>query len=63
MPESFLKPLDYTPEKVIRPDCHPTLRKYANMPSNSTTETDPGYALYPSSRQMVPVFDEIELKK
>ena len=26
MPNSFLKPFDYTVEKVIRSDCHPTLR-------------------------------------
>ena len=26
MPDSFLKPFDYTIEKVIRSDCHPTLR-------------------------------------
>lgn len=63
MPNSFLKPLDYLSEKVIRADCHPTLRKYASMPDNTTTEVDPAFALYPLRRDIVPVFDEIEVKR
>lgn len=63
MPQSFLKPLDYTVEKVIRADCHPTLREYVSLPATSSTEVDPEYQLYPSTRQMVPIRDEIELKK
>lgn len=63
MPQSFLKPFDYTVEKVIRSDCHPTLREYSALPANSSTEVDPEYQLYPSARTMVPIRDEIELKK
>lgn len=63
MPQTFLKPFDYTVEKVIRSDCHPTLREYCSLPPSSSTEVDPEYQLYPSNRQMVPVRDEIELKK
>ena len=63
MPQSFLKPLDYAAEKVIRADCHPTLREYKALPGTSSTEVDPEYQLYPSARTMVPIRDEIELKK
>jgi hypothetical protein len=63
MPASFLKPFDYTVEKVIRSDCHPSLRDYVCLPATSSTEVDPEYQLYPSSRTMVPIRDEIELKK
>ena len=62
-PETFKKPLDYTIEKVIRSDCHPTLREYKSLPATSSTEVDPEYQLYPSERRMVPIRDEIELKK
>lgn len=63
MPQSFLKPLDYAAEKVIRADCHPTLREFKALPATSSTEVDPEYQLYPSERRMVPIRDEIELKK
>ncbi len=63
MPQSFLKPLDYAAEKVIRADCHPTLREFKALPGTSSTEVDPEYQLYPSARTMVPIRDEIELKK
>ena len=63
MPDSFLKPFDYTVEKVIRADCHPTLREYVSLPGTSSTEVDPEYQLYPSERKMIPIRDEIELKK
>ena len=43
MPQSFLKPFDYTVEKVIRSDSHPTLREYSSLPANSSTEVDPEY--------------------
>ena len=62
MPDSFLKPFDYNVDKVIRSDCHPTIRKYASMPPNTSTEVDPEYSLYPAIREMVPILDEIELK-
>ena len=63
MPQSFLKPFDYSVEKVIRADCHPTLREYSAIPNTSSTEVDAEYALYPTTRNMVPIRDEIELKK
>ena len=53
MPQSFLKPLDYTVEKVLRSDQHPTLREYVSMPATSSTEVDPEYQLYPMQRAMV----------
>ena len=43
MPNSFLKPFDYTIEKVIRSDAHPTLRDFASLPATSSTEVDPEY--------------------
>lgn len=63
MPQSFLKPFDYSVEKVIRADCHPTLREYVALPATSSTEIDPEYSLYPAERKMAPIRDEIELKK
>ena len=63
MPQSFLKPFDYTIEKVIRSDCHPTLREYNSLAATSSTEVDPEYQLYPAPRTMCPIRDEIELKK
>lgn len=33
------------------------------MPATSSTEVDPEYQLFPLKRQMVPIRDEIELKK
>ena len=63
MPDSFLKPFDYTVEKVIRSDCHPTLRQYSTLAGTSSTEVDAEYQLYPSTRTMIPIRDEIELKK
>ena len=43
MPQTFLKPIDYPVEKVIRADCHPTLREYVSMPGTSSTQVDPEY--------------------
>ena len=63
MPQSFLKPLDYTVEKVLRSDQHPTLREYVSMPATSSTEVDPECQLYPMQRAMVYQHDEIELRK
>ena len=40
MPQTFLKPFDYSVEKVIRADCHPTLREYCSLPATSSTEVD-----------------------
>ena len=62
MPNSFLKPFDYTISKVIRSDSHPTLRDFVSLPANSSTEVDPEYQLYPTARNMIRIRDEIELK-
>lgn len=50
MPASFLKPLDYSVELVIRADQHPTLREYHRLPGTSSTEVDAEFNLYPSVR-------------
>ena len=50
MPSTFLKPLDYSVELVIRADQHPTLREYHKLPGTSSTEVDPEFNLYPSIR-------------
>lgn len=58
MPASFVKPLDYSIDLLVR--THPTLRQYqGQMPC---TEVDPEYHLYPSKRERVMPKDEIELK-
>ena len=43
MPDSFLKPFDFNVEKVIRSDCHPTLRQYSALAGTSSTEVDAEY--------------------
>jgi len=50
MPSSFLKPLDYSVDLVLRGDRHPTLREYVALPGSSSTEVDPEFALYPLRR-------------
>lgn len=62
MPQSFLKPLDYSVDLVLRGDRHPTLREFVSLPGCSTTEVDPEFALYPLRRQRVEQKDEIEMK-
>jgi hypothetical protein len=62
MPESFLKPLDYSVDLVLRGDRHPSLREFVGLPSASTTEVDPEFALYPLKRLRIEQKDEIELK-
>lgn len=62
MPESFLKPLDYSVDLVLRGDRHPSLREFVGLPSASTTEVDPEFALYPLKRPRIEQKDEIELK-
>jgi hypothetical protein len=62
MPQSFLKPLDYSVDLILRGDRHPTLREFVSLPGCSTTEVDPEFALYPLRRQRVEQKDEIELK-
>jgi len=62
MPESFLKPLDYSVDLVLRGDRHPSLREFVGLPGASSTEVDPEFALYPLKRSRVEQKDEIELK-
>jgi hypothetical protein len=47
MVPSFLKPLDYTVELLVR--THPTLREYTDQVACS--ETDPEYYLYPVKKE------------
>lgn len=63
MPSTFLKPLDYSVELVIRADQHPTLREYHKLPGTSSTEVDPEFNLYPSMRLRQVENDEISIKK
>lgn len=58
MPSSFVKPLDYSVDLLVRN--HPTLREYINQ--EACTEVDPEYSLYPRPRQRIQPKDEIELK-
>ena len=58
MPASFLKPLDYSIDLLVR--THPTLRQYERQVSNC--EVDPEYKLYPAIRQREELKDEIVLK-
>lgn len=58
MPSSFVKPLDYSVDLLVRN--HPTLREYINQ--EACTEVDPEYSLYPRPRPRIQPKDEIELK-
>lgn len=58
MPATFVKPLDYSIDILVR--THPTLRAYIEQ--GSCTEVDPEYALYPKNRPRVMPKDEIQLK-
>jgi len=63
MPQTFLKPYDYSSELLLRSDQHPTLRQYVAQPSTSSTEVDPQFALFPYQRIRTEPLDEISLKK
>lgn len=58
MPPSFLKPLDYSIELLVK--SHPTLRAYCQQVECS--EVDPAFVLFPLKRDRVHPKDEIELK-
>lgn len=58
MPKSFIKPLDYSIDLLVR--THPTLRIYIKQ--GNCTEIDPEYALHPRQRPRIMPKDEIELK-
>lgn len=58
MVSSFLKPIDYTIELLVR--THPTLREYTNQVTCS--EVDPEYCLYPAKKDRIDMKDEIMLK-
>ena len=58
MPKSFLKPLDYSIDLLVR--THPTLRQYQGQVSCS--EVDPEFQLYPSKKVRAELQDEIILK-
>jgi hypothetical protein len=58
MPKSFIKPLDYSIDLLVR--THPSLRAYVNQ--GFCTEIDPEYSLYPRQRLRIMPKDEIELK-
>ena len=58
MPSSFVKPLDYSIDLLVR--THPTLRCYQGQLSCSEVEFE--YHLYPNKRERIMPKDEIELK-
>jgi len=58
MPNSFLKPVDYSIDLLIR--THPTLRRYEAQVSN--VEVDPDFHLYPNPKIREDLKDEIQLK-
>ena len=58
MPSSFLKPIDYSIDLLVR--THPTLRTYERQVMNS--EVDPEYKLYPSVKEREEMKDEVMLK-
>ena len=63
MPQTFLKPFEYSSELLLRSDQHPTLRQYVAQPVTLSTYADPIFALYPYLRIINELFDEISLKK
>ena len=58
MAGSFLKPIDYSVDLLVR--SHPTLREYTHQVACS--EVDPEYYLYPAKKDRLPLMDEILLK-
>ena len=57
MPQTFTKPLDYSVHLLVRQ--HPTLRTFCKQ--MESTETEPGYNLYPNKRERIEPKDEIML--
>jgi len=58
MPSSFVKPLDYSVDLLVR--THPTLRSYCKQ--LSCTEVEDECQLYPLKKPRIMPKDEIELK-
>lgn len=59
MPKTFLKPLDYSIDLLVR--AHPTLREYAEL--RRQAEVDPDYALHAAlPRQRADPRDEVALR-
>jgi len=58
MPASFLKPIDYSIDLLIK--THPTLRAYCKQ--LEATEIDPAYHIYPSVKERLQPKDEIQLR-
>lgn len=58
MPPSFVKPLDYSVDLLVR--THPTLREYCKQ--LSCAEVDAEYHLHPLPKARIQPKDEIELK-
>ena len=58
MPPSFVKPLDYSVDLLVR--THPTLREYCKQ--LSCAEVDAEYHLHPLPKGRIQPKDEIELK-
>ena len=58
MPASFVKPLDYSVDLLVR--THPTLREYCKQVS--CVEVDAESALYPLKKERIMPKDEIELR-
>jgi len=58
MPMSFLKPLNYSIDLLVKP--HPTLRAYTNLKQHS--EVDPEFHLFPYERKRIEPKDEISLR-
>lgn len=58
MPSSFLKPIDYSIDLLVR--THPTLRIYEKQVK--CVEADPEFKLYPAKRERIEIKDEMVLK-
>jgi len=58
MVASFLKPLDYSIDLLVRN--HPTLREYCQQVDS--TEVDPQFNIYPYKRDRIMPKDEIQLR-
>ncbi len=58
MPNTMLKPFDYSISLLLRP--HPSLRVY--LPLKEHVETDPEYHLYPYRRERIVPTDEIMIR-
>jgi hypothetical protein len=58
MPQSFLKPFNYSTDLLIMP--HPTIREY--VPFLGFAEVDPEYKLYPYKRERIEAKDEVSTR-